>query len=188
MTLSSMNSMHTMLKPLITAEQIAARVEEIGAMIRADFPRDEPIVLVAVLKGSCLFVADLCRQIEGEVLLEFMQLRSYGDARTSSGQVQIVKDLDRNIEGMNIVIVEDIVDSGLTLNYLLDQLRIRKPKVLKVATLLVKPEAIQHEVQTDYVGFTIPPHFVVGYGLDDAGKFRNLPYVAQVDVPADSKS
>lgn len=167
--------------PLLTAEQIAARVTELGKTIRADFAPDEPIILVGVLKGSALFLADLARAIEGDVRLDFLQVRSYGDERTSSGQVQLIKDLDVKIEGMNVIIVEDIVDSGLTLNYLLDQLRIRRPKRLAVATLLVKPDALKHEVQMDYIGFEIPPAFVVGYGLDDAGKYRNLAYIAQVN-------
>lgn len=167
--------------PLLTAEQIRDRVKELADMIRKDIPADEQIILVAVLKGSIIFLADLCREMEGDVRLEFMQIRSYGDERTSSGQVQVIKDLDVNIEHRNVVIVEDIVDSGLTLDYLINQLRIRKPKRLRVAALLCKPDALKHQVQLDYVGFEIDPKFVVGYGLDDAGKYRNLPYVAQIE-------
>lgn len=170
-----------MISPLLNASDITSRIRELAEAIRNDIPENETIILVGVLKGSVIFLADLCRAISGDVRLEFMQVRSYGDARTSSGQVQVIKDLDTNIEGENVIIVEDIVDSGLTLNYLIDQLQIRKPKRLKVATLLVKPEAVQHKVQMDYVGFEIPPKFVVGYGLDDAGRYRNLPYVAQID-------
>lgn len=165
------------LRTLLSTEQIQARITELGAQIRADFG-DEPITLVAVLKGSFLFVADLIRAIPGEVRIEFLGVASYHGGTSSSGVVQITQDLRQGIEGQNVVIVEDIVDTGLTIDYLVRMLQVRGPKSLQVASLLDKPDNREVEVSIRYVGFTIPDEFVVGYGLDLGELYRNLPYVA----------
>lgn len=167
------------LNVLITADQIERRVTELAEEISRDFPT-EPLVLVGILKGSFLFIADLCRHLSDNVSIDFMQVSSYGAERTSSGVVQIRKDLDINIEGKHVLIVEDIVDSGLTLTYLMEVLKTRQPASLKVIAFLSKPGARRHEVKIDYIGFEIPDDFVVGYGLDDGERHRNLPYIAQV--------
>lgn len=167
------------MKVLVSQEAIQNRIEELARDLREHFG-NETVVLVGVLKGCFMFMADLCRAIPGDVRIDFMQVSSYGMERSSSGIVQIRKDLDFNIEGMNVVLVEDIVDSGLTLTYLMEVLRTRKPKDLKVVTLLSKPQARKHQVEVDFVGFEIPDEFVVGYGLDDGERYRNLPYVASL--------
>ncbi|HRK20237.1 MAG TPA: hypoxanthine phosphoribosyltransferase [Fimbriimonadaceae bacterium] len=172
----------TLLKPLIATEQIQARIEEMAAQIRSDYG-DEPILAVAVLKGSFLFFADLIRQLGDQVKVDFVQVSSYGDGTESSGIVQIRKDLDINIEGKNVLIVEDIVDTGATLSHLCELLHTRRPKSLKVASLLSKPEARRLDAPMDYVGFEIPNAFVVGYGLDHAERYRNLPYIAVLIDP-----
>ncbi len=162
---------------LISAGQIQRRVQELADEIRADFP-EEPIYLVSVLKGAFIFMADLARALERpNVRIEFMGISSYGSAKTSSGQVKLTRDLDANIEGQNVVIVEDIVDSGVTLNYLTRLLEQRHPKRLEIATLLDKPDRRVQPVRVKYVGFQIPDEFVVGYGLDYAEDFRNLPEI-----------
>ncbi|MBL8061047.1 MAG: hypoxanthine phosphoribosyltransferase [Chthonomonas sp.] len=169
----------TMLKPLITADEIAERTKEIAVDIRRDFG-DEELIVVGVLKGSFLFVADLCRHLGINVKVDFVQTSSYGAEKSSSGIVQIRKDLDVNIEGKNVLIVEDIIDTGLTLTHLMQIWQTRKPKALRVATLLSKPAARTHEMNVDYVGFEIPKKFVVGYGLDHGERYRNLPYIAEL--------
>jgi hypoxanthine phosphoribosyltransferase len=166
---------------LISEERIRARVTELGAQIRAEFG-DEQITMIAILKGSFLFLADLVRAIPGEVRVEFLGVASYHGGTSSSGVVQITQDLRSAIEGRNCVIVEDIVDTGLTIDYLTRMLQVRGPKALKVASLLDKPANREVEVHVDYVGFSIPDEFVVGYGLDLGELYRNLPYVA-VYVP-----
>lgn len=171
----------TQLLPFITADQIATRISELASEIRRDFG-NEKILLVGILKGSFVFLADLARQLEGDVEIDFMQVSSYGMEHSSSGIVQFRKDLDINIEDQNVILVEDIVDSGLTLTYLQEVLRTRRPKALKVVALLSKPHSRKHEVLVDYVGFEIPDQFVVGYGLDDGERYRNLPYVAQLNL------
>ncbi|MCC7103294.1 MAG: hypoxanthine phosphoribosyltransferase [Fimbriimonadaceae bacterium] len=168
-----------MLQQLISAEEIEARTREIAAEIRRDFG-DEELVLIAVLKGSFIFVADLCRHLGGDVKVDFVQTSSYGAEKSSSGVVQIRKDLDTNIEGKNVVVVEDIIDTGLTLSHLLQVWQTRKPKAIKVATLLSKPAARTHPMNVDYIGFEIPKKFVVGYGLDHGDRYRNLPFVAEL--------
>ncbi len=165
------------LKVLFPAEQIASRVAELGLQLRADHP-DQTITLIAVLKGSVLFLADLARAISGDVRLEFLGVASYHGGTSSSGAVQITQDLRASIEGQACVIVEDIVDTGLTMDYLLRTLAVRGPRSLKVACLLDKPGNRETDVQVDYVGFTIPDEFVVGYGLDLGELYRNLPFVA----------
>lgn len=165
---------------LLTAEQIAERTRELAAQIRAEHPHED-LHLVGVLKGSFLFLADLCRQLEGNVTVDFIQTSSYGTQRSTTGIVQIRKDLDVNIEGKHVFIVEDIIDSGLTLSHLLEVLGTRRPASLKVVTLLSKPACHRIALPIDYVGFEIPEKFVVGYGLDDGERYRNLPYIAQID-------
>lgn len=159
---------------LITAEQIRARVAELAVEIEADYP-DGPIYLISILKGSFIFVADLARALtRRNVRIEFMGISSYGHEKTSSGQVKVTRDLDVNIENQQVLIVEDIIDSGSTLTYLTRLLEQRKPKMVEIATLLDKPERRIQPVHVRYVGFTIPDEFVVGYGLDYAEDYRNL--------------
>lgn len=172
----------TLLKPLITAEQIQARIQELAEQIRAEFG-DEPVIAVAVLKGSFLFFADLIRLLGDQVKVDFVQVSSYGDGTESSGIAQIRKDLDINIEGKNVLIVEDIIDTGATLSHLCELLMTRRPKTLKVTALLSKPEARRLDAPMDFVGFEIPNEFVVGYGLDHGERYRNLPYIAVLTDP-----
>jgi hypoxanthine phosphoribosyltransferase len=162
------------LKVLITREQIAAKVAEIGARITADFAGDS-VVLIGVLKGASIFLADLARQIQLDASFDFIAVASYGIARQQSGEVKLVKDVDRSMEGKNIILVEDILDTGLTLTYIKNLLQTHQPKALKVAALLDKVSRRTEPIQGDYVGFQIPDEFVVGYGLDFAERYRNLP-------------
>jgi len=161
---------------LLTERQIQARVAEMASQIRRDFPDD--LHFVAVLKGAFVFLSDLIRQIDGHASLDFMAVSSYAKSTTSSGQVRLLKDLDTSLDGRNVVIVEDIVDTGLTLTYLQDILRARNPKTLRTACLLSKPSRRKVDVQVEYIGFEIEDRFVVGYGLDYAEKYRNLPSIA----------
>jgi hypoxanthine phosphoribosyltransferase len=165
---------------LVTAEDLQRRVAELGAEITADYA-GRPLLLVGVLKGAVFFLSDLMRYIEGPVEVDFMAVASYGSATDSSGVVRILKDLDASIEGRDVLIVEDIVDSGLTLQYLLRNLGSRNPASLEVCALLTKPERRKVDLPTRYVGFEIPNKFVVGYGLDYAERHRNLPFVAVLD-------
>ncbi len=159
---------------LITSEQIQRRVKEMAFEIEQDFPPG-PIYMISVLKGSFIFVADLARALKRHsVRIEFMAISTYANAKTSSGQVKVTRDLDVNIEGENVLIVEDIVDSGLTLNYLTRLLQQRRPKSMEIATLLDKPDRRVEPVSVKYTGFRIPDEFVVGYGLDYAEDYRNL--------------
>ena len=157
----------------ISAEQIQNRVREMGDQISADYP-DGPLYLIAILKGAFVFMADLARAIKTPARIEFIGISSYGRGKTTSGQVKVTKDLDVSIEGHHVLIVEDIVDSGVTLTYLMNVLKQRKPKSLQIATLLDKPERRLRPVDVAYVGFKIPDEFVVGYGLDFAEDYRNL--------------
>lgn len=157
----------------LTADQIQRRVFEMGEQISADFP-DGPIYLIAILKGAFIFLADLSRAIRTPSRIEFIGISSYGRGKTSSGEVKVTKDLDVSIEGHHVLIVEDIVDSGVTLTYLMNVLHQRRPKSLRIATLLDKPERRLRPVDVSYVGFQIPDEFVVGYGLDFAEDYRNL--------------
>src|SRR5665213_246927 len=161
------------LKTLISEEQIRARVAEIGAQIDADYP-DGTLYLICILKGACFFLADLARAVKRDAFIDFMGISSYGQGTTSSGEVKIVKDLDISLEGADVLIVEDIIDSGVTLSYLTQLLKTRKPKSVRVAALLDQPERRLRHVDVAYVGFQIPDEFVVGYGLDFAEKYRNL--------------
>jgi hypoxanthine phosphoribosyltransferase len=159
---------------LISSDQIQSRVREMADQIEADYP-DGPIYIVSILKGSFIFVADLARALKRHsVRIEFMGISSYGNQKTSSGQVKVTRDLDVNIEGQQVLIVEDIIDSGVTLSYLTRVLQQRKPQSLEIATLLDKPERRIQPVRVKYVGFTIPDEFVVGYGLDFDEDYRNL--------------
>ena len=164
---------------LISEQQIQARVAEMAAEIRRDFP--DEVHLIAVLKGAFIFLSDLVRHIPGKVSLDFMSTSSYAKGTTTSGEVKLTKDLDLTLDGRNVIIVEDIVDSGLTLHYLHEILRARNPKTLRTACLLSKPSRRRIEVPVEYVGFTIEDRFVVGYGLDYAEQYRNLPHIAVLE-------
>ncbi len=157
----------------LTEKQIRQRIAEMGEQISADYP-EGPLYLVGILKGAFMFLADLARSIKTPTRIEFMGISSYGADKTSSGQVRLTKDLDVSIEGHDVLVVEDIVDSGITLAYLLNVLEQRKPKSLKVATLLDKPQRRVRQVHAAYTGFKIPDEFVVGYGLDYAEDYRQL--------------
>ena len=161
---------------LLSTDEIAARVKEMGAQISADYA-DKKILMVGVLRGAVIFMSDLARAISVPVAIDFMAVSSYGVSTTSSGIVRIMKDLDEEVAGRHILVVEDIIDTGLTLNYLLDNLRSRKPASIRLATLLNKQERRRKDVHVDYIGFNIPDHFVVGYGLDYAEQYRNLPFI-----------
>jgi hypoxanthine phosphoribosyltransferase len=165
-------------KVLLSEAQIKQRIASLAAEIEGDYPAGDEIHLVAVLKGGFMFMADLVRAMSERVTMDFMAVSSYAKGTTSSGQVRVLKDLDSNLEGRHVIVVEDIVDTGLTLHYLQDLLKARAPKSMKTACLLSKPSRRKVEVQVDYIGFTIEDHFVVGYGLDYAEKYRNLPYIA----------
>ncbi len=164
------------IKPLITTEEIETKLTELGAQITEDY-KGESVLLVGVLRGAFMIMADLARKIDLPVEFDFMAVSSYGASTQTSGVVRILKDLDEEIEGRHVLIVEDIIDSGLTLNYLLKSLKVRKPASLEIATLLLKEGIQRVPIDVKYVGFAIGPEFVVGYGLDYAGKYRNLPYV-----------
>ncbi len=162
---------------LVSREDLRRRVTELGAQISSDYEGREP-VLVGVLKGAVLFLADLMRSIEIPCEIDFMAVSSYGSQTDSSGVVRILKDLDSPIEGRDVLIVEDIIDSGLTLQYLMRNLRARSPASLEVCALLTKPERLRVDLSPRYVGFEIPNKFAIGYGLDHAQRHRNLDYVA----------
>jgi hypoxanthine phosphoribosyltransferase len=161
---------------LLSAAQIQKRVADMAVEIRRDFPTD--LHMVAVLKGAFVFLSDLARNMSGEVSLDFMAVSSYAKGTTTSGEVRLLKDLDTSLDGKNVLIVEDIVDSGLTLTYLQEILRARNPRSLRTACLLSKPSRRQVQVPVEYVGFSIEDRFVVGYGLDYAEQYRNLPHIA----------
>ncbi len=161
------------LRVLISAEQIQTRIQEMGAQIDRDYPTG-PVYLITILKGACFFLSDLARAMKTPARLEFVGISSYGKGKMTSGEVKLTKDLDVSVEGFDVIVVEDIVDSGVTLNYLLKVFAQRKPKSLRIATLLDKPERRLRPVDVHYVGFKIPDEFVVGYGLDYAEDYRNL--------------
>ncbi len=164
---------------LISAEDISAKTAELAKQIDAAYEGREPI-LVGVLKGAVMFMSDLARALERPSTMEFMAVSSYGSGTQSSGVVRILKDLDRDIAGRDVLIVEDIIDSGLTLSWLLKNLRSRNPASIKIVTLLRKPEALKVDVKVEFVGFDIPNEFVVGYGLDYAERYRDLPYIGRL--------
>ena len=161
------------MKVLLSHDQIETRIQEMGAEIARDYAGREPH-LVGVLKGACTFMTDLAQRIDLPLTLDFIAVSSYGAATKSSGEVKLVKDLDQGLEGRDLLIVEDIVDTGLTLNYLINLLKARGPRSVKVASLLSKPSRRLVQVAVDYIGFSIEDHFVVGYGLDYNEKYRNL--------------
>jgi hypoxanthine phosphoribosyltransferase len=167
------------MKPLIDAGTIAQRVADLGRAITHDY-LDKDLVIVPVLKGSYVFAADLVRHIDLDVAIDFLGVRSYGNEQKTSGVVQITTDLSRSIEGKHVILVEDIVDTGLTVSYLYENLATRQPASLKIASLLHKPARTRVPVAIDYLGFTVDDVFIVGYGLDYGQKFRNLPYLAVV--------
>lgn len=168
------------LRPLISEEQIQTRIREIGAQITADYP-EGTLYLICILKGACFFLADLARAIGRDAFIDFMAISSYGKERNSSGEVKIIKDLDISLEGADVLIVEDIIDTGITLNYLTALLKTRNPRSVRIAALLDKPSRRLRPVDSAYVGFHIPDEFVVGYGLDYAEKYRNLREVCILD-------
>jgi hypoxanthine phosphoribosyltransferase len=165
---------------LFTHKQIQDRVAALGAQISRDFA-GEPLVLVGVLKGAAIFLADLARHIQLECTFDFVATSSYGKGTSTAGQVKLIKDLDEPIEGKNVILVEDILDTGLTLGFLRRLLEHHHPRALRIATLLDKPSRRLEPIEADYVGFEIPNHFVVGYGMDHAERFRNLPEICVFD-------
>jgi len=172
------------LEILLSNEQITDRIKELGSEISNDYEGREPI-LIGVLKGAFVFMADLARAVDLKMSVEFMAVSSYGKAQKSSGEVRIIKDLDVAVEGKDLIVVEDIVDTGLTLSYLLQNLQSRGANSVRLATLLDKPEPrIVKDLKIDYCGFQVPNKFVVGYGLDAAERYRNLPFIAVVKDPA----
>ena len=170
------------IETLISEEQIRDRIQELGRQITRDYAALNPL-LIGVLKGACFFLSDLMRAVDTRLSIEFMAISSYGSSTRTSGEVRIMKDLDVPIEGRHILVVEDIVDTGLTLSYLLANLKSRGAATVKLAALLDKFERRQKEVTIDYLGFKIPDEFVVGYGLDFAERYRNLPYIGVLKNP-----
>ena len=168
------------IRVMISEEDVDQRIAEIGQKISEDYA-GESVHLLCILKGSVFFTCELAKRITVPVTLDFMSVSSYGDGTKSSGIVKIAKDLDESMEGKNVIIIEDIIDSGRTLSYLMDVLQKRQPKSMKLCTLLDKPDRRIVDVKVDYVGFEIPDEFVVGYGLDYAQKYRNLPYIGVVE-------
>ena len=165
---------------MISEEEVNKKIEELGKQISKDYAGKE-VHLICILKGSVFFTCELAKRITVPVSLDFMSVSSYGDGTQSSGIVKIVKDLDESLEGKEVILIEDIIDSGRTLSYLLDVLEKRNPASLKLCTLLDKPDRRVKDVTVDYIGFQIPDEFVVGYGLDYAQKYRNLPYIGIVE-------
>ncbi len=170
------NMKDDILEVLLSEEEIADRVSELGRRITADYAGEE-VFFLGVLKGCFVFMADLLRKVDLKCDMDFMAVSSYGSGTTSTGAVKITKDLNKDIEGKHLIIVEDILDSGVTLSYLKGYLANRKPASIKIVTLLDKPERRKADIKADYFGFTVPDAFVVGYGLDYAEKYRNLPYI-----------
>ncbi len=168
------------LRVLISAEKIQARIREMGEQISRDYP-DGELHLVGILKGAVFFLTDLARAMRRDAFVDFMGISTYGKGKSTSGEVKVTKDLDISLEGADVLVVEDIVDSGVTLNYLLNLLEQRKPKSVRIAALLDKPERRIRPVPVTYVGFQIPDRFVVGYGLDYAEKYRNLDDICVLD-------
>jgi hypoxanthine phosphoribosyltransferase len=168
------------LQVLISAEKVQARIHELGAQISGDYP-DGDLHFICILKGACFFMTDLARAMTRDVAIDFMGISTYGKGKTTSGEVKVTKDLDISLEGADVLLVEDIVDSGVTLNYLVHLLEQRRPKSIRIAALLDKPERRLRPVHVSYVGFQIPDKFVVGYGLDYAERYRNLDAVCVLE-------
>jgi hypoxanthine phosphoribosyltransferase len=171
------------LRVLISAEKIQARIRELGEQISRDYP-DGKLHMICILKGAVFFMTDLARAMTTDVSMDFMGISTYGKGKTTSGEVRVTKDLDASLEGDDVLVVEDIVDSGVTLNYLLHVLEQRRPRSIRIAALLDKPERRLRPVHVTYVGFQIPDEFVVGYGLDYAERYRNLDDICVLDGPA----
>ena len=171
------------LSVLYSADQIQGRIRELGEQISRDYP-DGNLHLICILKGACFFLTDLARAMKRDVFVDFMGISTYGKGKTTSGEVKVTKDLDISLEGADVLIVEDIVDSGVTLNYLLHLLEQRRPHSIRIAALLDKPERRLRPVHVSYVGFQIPDQFVVGYGLDYAEKYRNLDSICVLEETA----
>ncbi|XZF76819.1 hypoxanthine phosphoribosyltransferase [Bacillus sp. AL-1R] len=165
---------------LISETDLKNRVKELAKQIEQDF-NNEPLILIVVLKGSFVFAADLVREMKSNINVDFISVSSYSNQTESTGKVRLLKDLDENITDKNVVVIEDIIDSGLTLHFLRDHLQMHKPKSIKICTLLDKPERRKIDLPVDYVGFVIPDEFIVGYGIDYAQQYRNLPYIATVE-------
>jgi hypoxanthine phosphoribosyltransferase len=170
------------LRVLIPSEKIQARIRELGEQISKDYPTGN-LYMICILKGACFFLTVLARDMKRDVTVDFMGISTYGKGKTSSGEVRVTKDLDISLEGADVLIVEDIVDSGVTLNYLMHVLEQRKPRSIRIAALLDKPERRLRPIHANYVGFRIPDEFVVGYGLDYAEKYRNLDDICVLDDP-----
>lgn len=168
------------IREMYTEEQITSKIAELAAQINEDM-KGEPVIVVCILKGACFFACDLAKRLTMPVTMDFMMVSSYGNATVSSGTLRIKKDLEESIEGQNVIIVEDIVDSGRTLKYLKEDLKDRGAKSVKLCALLSKPARHEVEVEVEYIGYEIPDEFVVGYGLDYAQKYRNLPYIGIVE-------
>ncbi len=168
------------IRVMIAEEEVDAKIKEIATQITKDYAGKE-VHLICILKGSIFFTCELAKRIDLPVTLDFMSVSSYGDGTESTGRVKIVKDLDENIEGKEVIVIEDIIDTGRTLSHLMEVLKVRKPASLKLCTLLDKPSRRVVDVDVDYTGFEIPDEFVVGYGLDFAQKYRNLPYIGVVE-------
>lgn len=169
-------------KTLISAEEIKKRVAELGKQISDDY-KGKTLTAVCILKGGIIFTADLVRELSGETKLDFMEISSYGDSTVSSGTIKIARDVEYTIEGLDVLVIEDIIDTGRTLSNVMKHLSAQKPNSLRLATLLDKPDRrLVNDCIPDYVGFTIPDHFVVGYGLDYAQRYRNLPYIGILDL------
>ncbi|ABZ75320.1 hypoxanthine phosphoribosyltransferase [Shewanella halifaxensis HAW-EB4] len=165
---------------MITAEEIDQKLDILAEQINAHYADSDRLLMVGLLKGSVVFMADLCRRIKGHVEIDFMSVSSYGNEMSSSRDVKILKDVQSEIQGRDVLIVEDLIDSGNTLNKVREMLMIREPKSLALCTLLDKPERREVDVPVDFIGFTIPDEFIVGYGIDYAEQYRNLPYIAKV--------
>ncbi|WP_096190910.1 hypoxanthine phosphoribosyltransferase [Neobacillus soli] len=165
---------------LISEMEIKQRVKRLAEEIEKDF-NNEAISLIIVLKGSFVFAADLIREMQGDIKVDFISVSSYSDQTETTGKVKLLKDIETDITNQNVIVVEDIIDSGLTLHFLRDHLKMHKPKQIKICTLLDKPERRRVELPVDYVGFVIPDEFIVGYGIDYAQMYRNLPYIATVE-------
>ena len=171
------------IRVMFSEEQVNEKIKELGAQISADM-KGEPVKIICILKGASFFACELAKRITVPVFIDFMSVSSYGDGTESSGIVRIIKDLDDSIIGENVLIVEDIIDSGRTLHYLIPVLKQRNPKSIRLCALLNKPDRREVEVQIDYLGFDIPDEFVIGYGLDYAQKYRNLPFIGVVEPEA----
>ncbi|MBN6889730.1 hypoxanthine phosphoribosyltransferase [Cytobacillus horneckiae] len=167
---------HEIEKVLITEEELQEKIKDLGAHLTEEYQDRFPLV-IGVLKGAMPFMSDLIKRIDTHLEMDFMDVSSYGNSMVSTGEVKILKDLDTSVEGRDILIIEDIIDSGLTLSYLVELFRYRKAKTIKIVTLLDKPTGRKAAIKADYVGFNVPDEFVVGYGLDYAERYRNLPYI-----------